>query len=169
MWISSPASPLGRVFLNKKWPEENTQDCEIDPRRHKQNLVRQDPGERSSDLTRDWPRLACACPGVSSIGVGWWWPASGLGALSGAVHAWDLLKEVTIIFITSTIVRPQVNNREGTQIHPSTKTWIKDFLSIAPLIRTRARSPSVSLSYQEASISLLSFSIRGQTDWKPQS
>ena len=29
--------------------------------------------------------------------------------------------------------------------------------------------PSVSLSYQEASISLLSFSIRGQTDRKPQS
>ena len=40
----------------------------------------------------------------------------GVGALSVAVHAWDLLKEVTIIFITSTIVWPQVNNREGTQL-----------------------------------------------------
>ena len=30
-------------------------------------------------------------------------------------------------------------------------------------------SPSVSLSHQEASISLLSLSIRGQTEWKPQS
>ena len=40
------------------------------------------------------------------------WPAAGLGALSVAVHAWNLLKEVTIIFITSTIVWPQVNNRE---------------------------------------------------------
>ena len=30
-------------------------------------------------------------------------------------------------------------------------------------------SLTVSLSHQEASISLLSFSIRGQTDWKPQS
>ena len=30
-------------------------------------------------------------------------------------------------------------------------------------------STSVSLSHQEASISLLSFSIRGQTNWKPQS
>ena len=30
-------------------------------------------------------------------------------------------------------------------------------------------SPSVSLSHQEASISLLSFSIRGQRDLKPQS
>ena len=35
--------------------------------------------------------------------------------MSEAVHAQDLLKEVTIIFITSTIVWPQVNNREGTQ------------------------------------------------------
>ena len=33
--------------------------------------------------------------------------AAGLGALSVAVHAWDLLKEVTIFFITSTIVGPR--------------------------------------------------------------
>ena len=39
------------------------------------------------------------------------WPAAGLGALSVAVHAWDLLQEVAIVFITSTIVWPQVNNR----------------------------------------------------------
>ena len=58
--------------------------------------------------TRDWPRLACECPGVSSGGVGWWWPAAGLGALSVAIHAWDLLKEVTIIFLTSTIVWPTI-------------------------------------------------------------
>ena len=43
--------------------------------------------------------------------MGWWWPAAELGALSVAVDAWDLLKEVTTIFITSTIVWPQVNNR----------------------------------------------------------
>ena len=36
--------------------------------------------------------------------MGRWWPAAGLEALSIAVHAWDLLKEVTIIFITSAIV-----------------------------------------------------------------
>ena len=35
------------------------------------------------------------------------WPAA-LGALSVAMRAWDLLKEVAIIFITSTIVWPQV-------------------------------------------------------------
>ena len=34
-------------------------------------------------------------------------PAAGLGALSAAVQAWDLLKEVAIIFVTSTIAGPQ--------------------------------------------------------------
>ena len=63
----------------------------------------------------------------------------------------------------------QVNSREGTQLTPSTENWIKDLLSTAPPIRTRPSSPSVSLSHQEAFISLLSFSIRRQTDWKPQS
>ena len=86
------------------------------------------------------------------------------GALSAAVQAWDLLKEVAIIFITSTIVWPQVNNRKETQLHPSTKKWIKDLLSMAPPSEQDLLSPFVSLSHQEASISLLSFTIRGQTD-----
>ena len=46
-----------------------------------------------------------------SRGMGRQWPAAGLGALSAAVPAWDLLKEVTIIFITSTIVWPQVKQQ----------------------------------------------------------
>ena len=50
---------------------------------------------------------------MSGRGVGWWWPAAGLGALSVAVRAWDLLKEVAIIFITSTIVWLQVKQQEG--------------------------------------------------------
>ena len=37
-------------------------------------------------------------------------PCCRLGALSASVPAWDLLKEVAIIFISSTIVRSQVNN-----------------------------------------------------------
>ena len=81
------------------------------------------------------------CPGVSSRGVGLWRPAAGLGAVSLAVHAWDLLKEVAIIFITFSIVWPQVNSREGTQPHPSAGNWIKDLLSMALPIRTRASFP----------------------------
>ena len=49
------------------------------------------------------------------------WPDAELGALSVAVRAWDLLKEVAIISIASTIVWPQVNSREGTHLHPSTE------------------------------------------------
>ena len=75
--------------------------------------------------------------------VSQWWPAGGLVALSVAVHAWNVLKEVTIIFITSTIVWPQVNSREGTQLHPTTENWIKDLLSMAPSIRTKPSFPLI--------------------------
>ena len=115
----------------------------IDSWRAQQNLVHQDPGERNSDPTGDCPRLACGCPGVSGRGVGLWWPAARLGAWTLAVHALDLLRVVTVIFITSTMVWPQVNSREGTQLHPSTEYWIKDLLSMAPPIRRR---PSIPLS-----------------------
>ena len=108
-----------------------------DIRRIKQTLCAPGP----SDPTGDGPGLACGCPGVSSGGVGQRWPAAGLGALSVAVHARELLREVTIIFNTSTIVWPQVNSREGTQLHPPTENWIKDLLSMAPPIRTRPSFP----------------------------
>ena len=75
--------------------------------------------------------------------VSQWWPAARLGAVSVAVHAWDILKEVAIIFITSTIVWLQVNSREGTQLHPSIENWIKDLLNMALPIRPR---PSIPLS-----------------------
>ena len=103
--------------------------------------VHQNPKERSSDPTRDWPRLAHQCPGVSGGGVGQPGPATGVGVLSANVPAWDLLKEVTTIFITSTIVWPQVNNREETQPHPSTENWIQDLLNMAPSIRARLNFP----------------------------
>ena len=64
-----------------------------------------------------------------------------VGALSVAVCAWDLLKEVTIIFITSTIDGLRTHNRERTQTHPSTENWVKDLLSMAPPIRTRPSFP----------------------------
>ena len=73
--------------------------------------------------------------------MSWWWPAAVLEALSVAVHTWDILKEVTIIFITSTTIWPQANSREGTQLHPSTENWIKDLLSMVLPIRTRPSFP----------------------------
>ena len=65
--------------------------------------------------------------------MGQWWPAAGLAALSAAVPAWDLSKEVAIIFITSTIVLPQVKQQEGTQPCPTTENWAEDLLSMTLL------------------------------------
>ena len=67
----------------------------------------------------------------------------GLGALTVAVRAWDLLREVTITFITFTIVWPQVNNRKGTQPHPSTENWTKDLLSMFELVLEKAEEPEI--------------------------
>ena len=46
------------------------------------------------------------------------WPAAGSEALSAAVRAWGLLKEVIIVFITSTIVWPQVKQQGGNTAPP---------------------------------------------------
>ena len=56
------------------------------------------------------------------------------------------LKEVAVIFITSTIVSPQVTNREGTQPQQSIENWIKDLLSMTSPSEQDPVSPSVSLS-----------------------
>ena len=105
------------------------------------------PGPRRKE---QWPhkRLTQTCLWVSRSlrgGVGQQWPAAGSGTWSAAVHAWDLLKEVAIIFITSTIGRGGLrsNNREGTQPHPPTENWIKDLLIMAPPIRTRPSKPLI--------------------------
>ena len=53
--------------------------------------------------------------------MGWQWPAAGLAALSAALCAQDLLDEVAIIFITSTIVWPQVKQLGGNTAPPINK------------------------------------------------
>ena len=91
-----------------------------------------------------------------------WWPAAGSGARSVAVHALDLLKEVTIIFITSTIVWSQVKKQGGITIQTINSKLDSRFTKPCPSEQDPV-SPTVSVSHQEASISLLSLSLRGQT------
>ena len=55
---------------------------------------------------------------VTGRGMGQRWPAAGLGTLSTAARAWELLKEVAIIFITSSIVWPQVKQQGGNTALP---------------------------------------------------
>ena len=63
--------------------------------------VHQDPGERSVSPTRDWPRLACECPGVSGRGMGRLWPccrgggtgcsSACMGPFEGGLHYFHYL------------------------------------------------------------------------------
>ena len=133
-------------------------------------LYAQDPGERSSDPTRDWARLAwvfrslrwrrgsiVACWGVRDAEYN----SPGSHRVCWHTSFWgrSLLPPLPLPQFG---LRP--NYREGTQPHPSRENWIKDLLSLALSIRAR-QIPS----HQEASTSLLSLSIRGETEWKVQS
>ena len=55
-------------------------------------------------------------------------------------HPLPTTEEKTLHMDITTIVWPQVNNREGIQPHPSTENWIKGLLSMALPIR-RPSSP----------------------------
>ena len=77
---------------------EPTQDWGIDAWRAQQNRVHQNPGERSSDPTGHWVSGSLQRRGRSAVA------SAGLGAQTAATHAWDLLREVPILFIASTIV-----------------------------------------------------------------
>ena len=133
--LDMPWALLKEVAINPTWSCQNLHRTgETDSwRAQTKPCVHQDPGERSSDPTRDRPRFSGECLGVASGGVGQRWPDAGLGSLSAAVHAWDILKEVTSILITSTILWPQVKQ----QPCPLRENWIKDLLNMAPPIRTR--------------------------------
>ena len=76
---------------------------------------------------------------------------------------------VSIIFINSTIVSPQVKQQGRSTAPPINGNWIKDLLNMALPMRTRPSFPFSQSPHQETSISLLSLSIRWQTEWKPQS
>ena len=109
-------------------PPEPTQDWEIDSwRKQTEFCVDQDPGERSSDPTRDCPRLAHECPGVFGRGAGQWWPATGSGALTAAVSAWDLLKKVTIILEWKLTFSSPVATAESSKF---ANIWVQHFHSI---------------------------------------
>ena len=180
VWVSpeevrvSSGLPQGLWVQTWVWHKPSWRRSPLTPPQNHQNLHRpgetdswraetklckhQNPGERSSNPHRE---LTCECPGVSSGGMGQGWPASESETLREAVCAWDLLKEVAIIFITSTIVWPQVKQQGGNTAPPINRklkiywTWPR------PSVQDPV-SPSVSLSHQEASTSLLFLSIRGQ-------
>ena len=127
----------------------------------------QKPRDRSSVPTRDWPRLPCECPGVSGGVLGWQWPAVGSSHwIQHCVHKsfWrsPLLKLPLPQFASG-----QTTGREHSLTHQQ-RVGLKIYWAWLRPSEWDLVSPTVTLSHQEASTSLLSLSIRGQTEWKPQ-
>ena len=156
-------SPLEEVAMN---PSQSHQNLHRTVQTHTwmaktKAAVHQDSGERSRNPTRNWPKHSPEYPWVSAGGISRRWPTSGLGALSAAVCAWDLLKEVAIISITSTLAWPWSKKREGTSPTHQEKIGLKIYWAWSRPSEQGPISLSDSLSHQKASISLLS-SIRGQ-------
>ena len=121
------------------------------------------PGPRRKE---QWPykRLSQTCLWVSrSLWHGTVVVCCRVGALSVAVHAQDVLKEVAIIFITSTIVWPQVK-----WALPINRKLDERFTEHGLTHQNKTQFPAQSLpsgSFHKPLILL----IRGQTEWKPQS
>ena len=93
------------------------------------------------------------------LALGWWSHHDYLGHFEGGHHLHYLHHCLASVQITGKEHSPAHQQKIGLKIY-----WVWPHPSEQDLV-----SPSVSLSSQEVSISLLSFSIRGQTDWKPQS
>ena len=111
--------------------------------------VHQDPGERSSDPIRDWSRLACECPGVSSRGVGQWWPTAGLGHwVQQCLHGifWRRLPLSSLP--QHSMASGQITGREHSPAHQQ-KIGLKIYRAGPRPSEQAPVSPSVSLSQQE--------------------
>ena len=83
-WRRLPLTPLQSHQKVHRTGEKDSERAQTKPCTHK------NPGKRSSDPKRDWPRLAHECPRVSGGGMGQQWHLAGSRALSAAVFAWDL-------------------------------------------------------------------------------
>ena len=97
--------------------------------------------------------------------MGHWQPVEGSGALSAAVFAWDLLKEVTIIFITSTIVSLlQVKQQGSNTALPISRKLDLRFTEYGPAHQNKTQFPcSLSLPSENIHKPLILI-CRGQTE-----
>jgi len=110
------------------------------------SFLHQDPGERSSDPTRDWARLACEGSGVSNRGE----VDSGLpqGQGHGVQQSWEVWHAGISPFAGRhyhhypyhSLASGQTTGREQSPTH---QQKIKDLLSMALPTRARSSFPSL--------------------------
>ena len=130
-WRRSPLTPpqshqnLHRTAETESWRAQ-TKPC-----------AHQDPGEESSDPRTDWPRLACECPGVSG---------RSRGLLQGQRQCVQQCLHGTFIFITSTIVWPQVKQQGGNTAPKSTEKLEQRFTEHGPAHQNKTQFPPQSVS-----------------------
>ena len=136
---------------------------------HKWNCAYWDPGKRAVTLQETDPDLPVSVhESPSEV-----WVSGGL--LQGWKHwMWQWEQQTFwgclhyLHYLHHSLTWGQTTEREHSTTH-QTKIRLKFYWTWPPWSEQDPVSPSVSLSHQEASISLLSLSFRGQTEWKPQS
>ena len=120
---------------------------------------------RNSDPTRNW-RVSrslwrgCGFPVACCRVGGTEYSSACTGPFEGDRHY--------LHYLHHSLVSDQTMGREHSSTHQQT-IGLKIYWEWPCPSEEDPVSPSVNLSHQEASISLLSFSIRGQTEWNPQS
>ena len=97
-WRRSPLTPSQSCQNLHRTGETDSWRAQTEP------CAYQDPEKLAVTPQENDPDLPMSVQEFPVEVLGQNWPDAGLGALSVAVHTWDLLKEVTIIFITSPIV-----------------------------------------------------------------
>ena len=144
--------------------------CSLPPnswRAHTKPCAHQDPGERSSDPTGDWARRPCECPGVSGGGMGRQWSAMGSGELNVCLGISPFEESHHYRhYPYHSLVSGQTTGREHSPTHQQ-KIGLKIYWAWPRPSEQDPDSPTDNPSC-EAFTSLLSLSIRGQTEWKPQ-
>ena len=146
--------PPGNLTLKASgiWIQNFHRTGETDSQRTQTKpCAHQDPGERSSDPTRDWVRLACECPEVPGGRVRWQSGALNTTVL-GTAGCWPKSFWRWFPLAVFQLLLPQFDLRsnywEGTQPHPSAENWIKDILSMSHVGPCLAGPPKTDGSWQ---------------------
>ena len=140
---------------------------------HKENLECTRTQEKGAlTPTRDGARFDWECPEVSGRSVSQQWPATGSEALTITVLGASACCHKSFwrrspLLLTQFDLRP--NYTKGTQPHPSQKIGLKIYWAWSCPPEQDPAFPIANPFHQEASTSLSYSSIRGKTEWKPQS